>query len=169
MWRCCGLWTWRSTLCVIHSSLSSQNLKNASSMRSHPPKHCLQGPEWILTHTRLPPPTTLYWNMHPKCGVKKNKNEKLWRGKSNIDRTPHDGGDWRGDGPQERDGAPSGRDAENAIWWSNFKRAAKRNVFPRQEAPAPWAAAAFHPCDISCASLVKAVGPLVPSSSPVIF
>lgn len=99
----------------------------------------------------------------------KKKKKTTLKGEWNIDHTPYDGGEWRQDGPQERDAVSSGRDEENAIWWSNFNQAVKRNVFPRQEAPAPWAAAAFHPRDISCAPLVKAVGPLVPSSSRVIF
>lgn len=46
-----------------------------------------------------------------------------------------------------RDVEPSGGPISN--------RAVKRNVFPRQEAPAPWAAAAFHPGDVSCASFVE--------------
>lgn len=113
--------------------------------------------------------------LHPRRALLKyafkvrSKKKKPLKRESNIDHAPHDRGDWREDGPQERDRVSSGRDVENAIWWSNFNQAVKRNVFPRQEAPAPWAAAAFHPYDISCASLVKAVGPLVPSSSQVIF
>lgn len=79
--------------------------------------------EFWLAHICLRPRLALL-----KYAFKVRGKKKLWRGGSNIDHSPHDRGDWREDGRQEQDQVSSGRDAENAIWWSNFNQAVKRNV-----------------------------------------
>lgn len=44
----------------------------------------------------------------------------------------------------------------DAIWWSNFSQAVKRNVFSLQEAQALWALGASHHSTIGCTPMVKA-------------
>jgi len=44
----------------------------------------------------------------------------------------------------------------DAIWWSNFSQAVKRNVFSLQEAQALWGVWASHHSPIGCAPMVKA-------------
>lgn len=44
----------------------------------------------------------------------------------------------------------------DAIWWSNFSQAVKRNVFSLQEAQTPRALWASHHSTIGCAPMVKA-------------
>lgn len=57
----------------------------------------------------------------------------------------------------------------DAIWWSNFSQAVKRNVFSLQEAQTLWALWASLPSNIGCAPMVKAVKLLVRNSSDIIL